>query len=184
MVRQRVFLWVLVLLPVCSYGQDRYFTRNGEMSFDCGTSMGDVYAANHLATSMFDPSNASLEVSVLVKAFEFEKVAMRDQFNKELMESDQFPKATFTGKVLGLADGMFSKSDTLMLLVAGDLTIHGQSRKLVERTQWVVSADGSLHAYCRFKVLLSDHGIIVPTLFKDVLPNEVQLLLVLDYAKL
>ena len=184
MVQPRAAFAIALLLPVLSFGQDRYFTRNGEISLGCATSMGDVFAVNHLATSIFDPKTASLEVSVLVKTFEFEKASMQDQFNNELMESDQFPKATFAGNVLGLADGMFSKPDTLMLLVAGDFTVHGKSRKLVERTQWVVSADGTVRAYCRFKVLMSDHGIQVPTLLKDVLPNEVELLLVLDYGKL
>lgn len=177
-------LLILVLLPVLSYGQDRYFTRTGELSFGCDTKMGDVQAVNRMATSMFDTPTASLEVSVLVKAFEFEKAAMQHQFNNELMESDLFPKATFTGRVLGLADGIFSKPDTLILLVAGDLTIHGKARKVVERSQWVVGADGTVHAYCRFKVLLSDYEIRVPTLLKDVLSNEVEVLLALDYEKL
>ncbi|MBP9159892.1 MAG: YceI family protein [Flavobacteriales bacterium] len=156
----------------------------GEASFSFTTKMGEVQAANHTATSMFDPNDGSIELSMLMKAFEFEKAAMQDQFNNELMESDAWPKAVFTGRLLGISDGVFSKPRKLSFLVVGNLTIHGTTRKVLEHTSWVVGEDGVLHTECRIKVVMDDYGITVPTLFKDVLPKEVELYLALDFEKL
>jgi hypothetical protein len=100
---QFVHVPFLLLLPLFTHGQERYFTRMGEASFSFTTKMGEVQAANHTATSMFDPNDGSIELSMLMKAFEFEKAAMQDQFNNELMESDAWPKAVFTGRLLGIS---------------------------------------------------------------------------------
>src|SRR5579859_2531044 len=39
--------------------------------------------------------------SVPIKEFEFEKSLMKEHFNEKYMESEQYPKATFQGKIAG-----------------------------------------------------------------------------------
>ena len=174
----------LLLIPFVTEAQGRYFTRNGEISFISLTTMDTVRSVNHKATSFFDPVTHEIEVSALIKGFEFEKAALQERFNVDFMESDVWPKAIFNGKVLGYVEGAMIKQGAMTFLVAGDLTLHGKSRKVVVRSQWVRQGDGSLQAECTFKVLLSDHGIRVPSVLVDVIPDTVDLRVKLIFKQL
>lgn len=182
----RTFLVLIFGLPIFlaeARAQERWFTREGEIAFTSRTSMETVQAVNRTAACFFDPVSRLIEVSALVKGFEFPKASMQEQFNRELMESDTWPKVIFNGKVLGYVDALLRQPGPHRFLVAGNLTIHGKSRKLVQPTQWTRAADGTVSAECNLRVRLSEHDVRVPSVFADVIPDSVDIRVKLSFKE-
>jgi len=82
--------------------QERYFTREGEVSFFSATPVENIEADNKKLQSVIDISSGAFEFAALVKSFEFEKALMEEHLNENYMESNTYPKATFRGKIQNL----------------------------------------------------------------------------------
>ena len=152
----------LLLLPAIAYGQDRYATRAGEVSFFSHTPVEDIDAVNHKATCVADLSGGQIQVSMLIKAFEFEKALMQEHFNENYMESNTFPKGEFKGTIKGITAEDARKSGKFPVTLEGELTIHGVAQKRSIPGTIEVDATGALKAATEFIVKPADHGIKVP----------------------
>src|SRR5689334_19788496 len=100
----KYYLTIIMLLFLSSSGfsQKRYFTKNGKISFNAGTSLEDIDATNNSTLSVFDATSGQIEYSVLIKGFEFKRALMQEHFNENYMESDKYPKAIFKGKIMSI----------------------------------------------------------------------------------
>ena len=74
------------------------------------------------------------------------------------MFSDQFPTATFNGKITNLSAVNFSKDGTYNAKVEGDLTLHGVTKKIAAAATIVV-ASGKIDAKTDFSINLDDYNI-------------------------
>jgi polyisoprenoid-binding protein YceI len=62
----------------------------------------------------------------MMKQFIFPKKLMQEHFNENYVESDKYPKATFSGSYK--EDVPFDKDGTYPVNVTGKLTIHGVTK--------------------------------------------------------
>src|SRR3982750_2211619 len=90
---------LLAMISIAAFSQNRYFTKTGKVSFFSKASLENIEAHNKNAVSVFDRTTGQVEVSILMKAFEFEKALMEEHFNENYVESDKFPKSVFKGKI-------------------------------------------------------------------------------------
>jgi hypothetical protein len=178
-----LLLFGLPLFLLEARAQERWFTREGEIAFTSHTTMETVRAENRTVACFFNPMNRLIEVSALVKGFEFQKASMQEQFNRELMESDTWPKVIFNGKVLGFVNDVLDRPGPHSFLVAGNLTFHGKTRKMVQPSLWTRAADGTVNAECNFRVRLSEHDVRVPSVFTDVIPDTVDIRVRLSFKE-
>ncbi len=178
----RPFLLFTTLLPALVFAQERYATRTGEISFFSKTSMENIEAVNHKATSVFDATTGAMEFAVLIKGFEFEKALMQEHFNENYMESGTFPKSTFKGKVEGVSAEQLKVPGKYEVNVSGDLTIHGVAKPATAKGTMVVDATGGVQASSDFMVKLADHGIKVPGGVN--VAEEIQISVRIDYRKM
>ncbi len=81
---------------------------------------------------MLDLSTGGFVFNVLMKSFEFEKTLMQEHFNKNQVESEKFPSATFVGKVTNFMENNLGKEGIYNVIVEGKLTMHGVSRDVKE----------------------------------------------------
>lgn len=142
----------------------RLIDRNGQVSFFSDAPLEDISALNRQAMAVIDFESGEVAVSMLIRGFQFEKSLMQEHFNENYMESDQFPKATFSGNLkeydpMSLADG---EIDT-RLEVSGELTIHGVTKPLTAQVSFK-SEDDIIYAEVKFQVRVADHDIDIPTL--------------------
>ena len=158
----RTFSLGVLLLPALSFAQDRYATRTGEVTFHSETPMENIDAVNHKATSVVDLASGQVQVSMLIKAFEFEKALMQEHFNKNYMESNTFPKGEFKGKLAGFTAENAKKAGKYEVTMEGELDIHGVKQKRTITGTIEVDAAGTLKATTEFTVKPADHGIKVP----------------------
>ena len=152
----------VLLFPALAFAQDRYSTRTGEVTFHSETPMENIDAVNHKATSVLDLASGQIQVSMLIKAFEFEKALMQEHFNENYMESSTFPKGDFKGKLVGFTAENAKKAGKYDVTLEGELDIHGVKQQRTLTGTIEVDAAGALKATTEFVVKPADHGIKVP----------------------
>src|ERR1700739_856448 len=78
-----------------------FMTRSGFVGFYSKTSMEDIQAENNQVYAAIDAGKKTIAFTALMKSFNFPKALMQEHFNENYVESDKYPKATFTGSFSG-----------------------------------------------------------------------------------
>lgn len=173
-----------LLLPAVLCAQVRYATRTGETSFFSATPMENISAVNHKVASVFDVTTGQVEMSMLMKAFEFEKALMQEHFNENYMESNTYPKGLFKGKVSGFSADDLGKPGKHEVTIDGDLSIHGVTQHRTLKATLTVDPNGTLHAESDLSIKPEDHKITIPNLVRGQIAEEIQVKVRVDYQKM
>lgn len=174
----------LALLAQYSFGQSKYYTKKGNVSFYSEAKSENIEAHNSRAISIFEKETESIEFSVLVKSFIFEKALMQEHFNENYMESDEFPKAKFKGIASGLKDIDLTKDGEHTITVKGNLTMHGVVKEITTSMIFSVKS-GVISAVSEFKVLLADYNIKRPAVVGNKIAEEIKIKVqISEYSKL
>jgi polyisoprenoid-binding protein YceI len=139
----------------------KYLTKTGHAYFMSHTDAIDIDANNNQVAAIVDSKTGEMVVIVLIKSFEFTLATADKHFNETYMESDLYPKATFKGVVKQLKDIDLSKDGSYDVTAEGNLTIHGQTRAIVQAGKLEVKG-GQLFITCNFSVLIDDYKIEIP----------------------
>ena len=169
----------LVTLGMQGYAQ-KYFTRDGIVSFFSDASVEKIEAVNTKAASVLDSETGQVEFAVLIKSFHFEKALMEEHFNENYLESSKFPKATFKGTIINLAQISFSKNGEYHATVQGDLTIHGVTKSIQTEGVLVVS-DDAFHATSEFEIAVADYDIEIPKVVRENIAKIVRVQVDMHY---
>ncbi|MBK8705914.1 MAG: YceI family protein [Saprospiraceae bacterium] len=181
--KKGILLSLMSLFFVVSMSGQKYFTRDGKISFFSDTPMEKIEAHNSKATSVLDASNGNLEFAVLIKAFQFEKALMQEHFNENYMESSKFPKSSFKGKVTNIKDINLKKDGEYNATVKGQLTIHGVTKD-VETTGKFVVAGGKINAKSTFDVAVADYNITIPSVVRENIAKTVKIAVDIKFEEL
>jgi hypothetical protein len=177
----------LTILTICLFVANVTFaqkmiTRSGEIKFEASMpAFEEIAAKNNTASCIFDVSTGEIAALALVKAFRFKVPLMEEHFNENYIESDQFPKATFKGKVANF-DVSKVASVKATFDVEGDLTLHGVSKKVKTKMTFVQSGE-KLISTCTFKVKPIDFNIKIPTIVKSKIAETVEVNLKFELEK-
>jgi polyisoprenoid-binding protein YceI len=164
---------VFVLSASVSFGQDKFFTRTGKISFFSKASMEDIEAKNKTVTAVIDSKTGGIQFAVQMKAFEFEKQLMQQHFNENYVESDKFPKGEFRGTITNNSEINYARDGNYTAKVKGKMTIHGVTKD-VETTGTIKVDEGKLDINATFNILLSDYKIKIPSVVKDKVSNSIK----------
>lgn len=153
---------ILVLLAICSntFAQ-KYMTKNGYIKFSSETPVEKIEAINTQVNSALDISTGDFVFKVLIKSFEFKKALMQEHFNENYMESDKFPVSTFSGKITNLKEINFLKDGSYSANVEGNLTIHGITKKIIEKGTIEVKG-GKVVTSAIINIKPKDYNITIP----------------------
>ncbi|MBK7854208.1 MAG: YceI family protein [Bacteroidetes bacterium] len=167
------FAVVALLVTSVGLAQDKYFTKEGKITFYSKTPVEEFDAVNSAGLSIIDTKTGAIEMSVLIKAFEFKKDLMQQHFNENYMESDKFPKAVFKGTISNIAEINFTKPGTYKAGIDGKLTMHGVTRDITVDAIFIVSIAGVI-AKSEFIALLDDYNIKVPGVVKNQISQQIK----------
>lgn len=158
----------LLLGVLSSASAQRYFTKNGSISFDATASGSpeNITADNRTVTCVIDGSNGNIQFKAAMKAFTFERALMQEHFNENYVESDKYPDAVFKGAITNISSVNFSQDGSYPATVKGKLTMHGVEKE-VETTGKITVAKGKVTTTASFSALLSDYNVKVPPLVSD-----------------
>lgn len=174
-------LWLLGLLlwlggwagPSVARAQSKYMTKAGYISFFSASIMEDIEAKNNKVAAVFDLSTGQLAFSVPIHEFQFKRTLMQEHFNENYMESDKYPKATFTGQLTNAAQvAKLLPTATQNVEVEGQLMLHGVTHK-VAVSGTLQLRDGQLVIFAYFNIAPADYAIDVPLLVREHIAKSV-----------
>jgi polyisoprenoid-binding protein YceI len=173
MKKKYFILLFLTGLVLTSFAQaDKYFTRDGIIKFTSDAPAEKIQSSNKEVNIIIAPATSAIAIKVVMKSFSFEKQGMKDHFNRDYLETDSYPNATFEGSITNIKN--WSVNGTYDVVAEGTLTIHGVS-KLVKQSGKIIIEDGKITVSSDFNILLTDYNIKVPNNFIARINNTVNL---------
>lgn len=171
---------ILVLLPLIISAQqnNRYTCYDGSISFFSSTPLENISSVNKKVKSILDIKNKTMAFVVTMKAFDFKKSLMQEHFNEKYVESDTYPQATFSGRIISDFEPLQYTEQSVT--VEGDLSIHGVAQP--------ITANGTLHpqkdqinGLATFIVKPADFDIKIPKLLIKNIAEEVTVTVQVTY---
>jgi hypothetical protein len=161
-----LLLFFLLLAQPHARAQGKYMTKAGRVSFFSASPIEDIEAKNQQVAAVLDFGTGQLAFSLPMKGFVFKRTLMQEHFNENYMESDKFPKATFSGRFVNFDAATLATAGPHDAQVEGDLTLHGVTHH-IQVPASVELKGGQLLAYSVFPVATADYGIEVPLLVRN-----------------
>ena len=166
---KRPFFLLLTLLLIAlthAHAQSKYLTKTGRITFFSASPIEDIEAKNQQVAAVLDFGTGQMAFTLPIKSFVFKRTLMQEHFNENYMESDKYPKATFTGRFVGFDASQLATAGPHPAQVEGDLTLHGVTHHLrVPAT--VDLRGGQLLAQATFPVASADYNIEIPLLVRN-----------------
>lgn len=170
--KQLIFSFALLCLCSDNVNAQKFYTKNGSISFFSKASLENIHAENNQVMSVLNTENGDLQFSVLIKSFNFEKALMQEHFNENYLESDKYPKATFKGSISEIGKVSFLKDGVYNVVTAGDLSLHGVTKKITAPGTITIKG-GKISATSKFQIKLADYNVSIPKLVKDNIAESV-----------
>lgn len=166
----RIFYSVLFLITAFPAAAQTFTATNGHVYFLSEAFIQNIEAHSVKLGGAIRLDDRTFAFSIPIASFEFERALMQEHFNENYLESEKYPRATFTGKLLDTTN--FAIPGTYAVTAAGKLTIHGVSQ---ERTIHgvIVSVKNRLTLEAQFPVKISDHNIKIPRLLFETIAETV-----------
>lgn len=177
---KRLLSFTFLLFAFGELPAQKIYTKNGSISFFSKAPLENIKANNNQVVSVLNTQTGDLQMSVLIKAFHFQKALMEVHFNENYMESHKFPKATFKGILAEVSKINFAKDGTHNVTASGDLTIHGVTNK-VTATGVINIKNGIASATSKFNIKLKDYKIVVPKIVKDNISETIDITVTSSY---
>jgi len=173
---------ILLLFLICiSYGftkpKKQYITRNGQVTFFSYASAENIQAENNETLSLLDIKNKKIAVSILMRAFEFEKSLMQEHFNDSYIESDIFPRATFEGTIVDFKPSLRGKQTKY---IKGDFTLRGITNPLKIKAD-IVYKDKLYTITGETTINVKDYKIRIPEILSSKIAKKVKITFNLKY---
>jgi polyisoprenoid-binding protein YceI len=150
---------------------DKYTVKKGDIAFISNAELELISASSQKLQGIIDASNNQFAFTVPINSFMgFNSELQRVHFNEKYMESEKYPNATFTGKIIEQTD--FSKDGNYEVRAKGDLDIHGQKQTRIIKSKLVI-ANGAITINTSFKVPLADHNISIPSIVNQKIATEI-----------
>ncbi len=170
----------IILIGLLLFSQlgiaQKVISTSSSIKFFSSATLEDITATTTKGKSAIDLSNGKVGFSIPINSFEFAKSLMQEHFNEKYMETEKFPKATFSGVIQQWESGK-SKNEVIAL---GALTIHGVTKEVTvkgsvkyEKMKLVVTA--------KFNVKLEDYDVEVPSLLFQKIAEVVEVTVTFEY---
>jgi polyisoprenoid-binding protein YceI len=150
----------------------KYFTRTGTISFFSATPIEDISARNQQVAAVVDTQTGQVAFTVLMKEFKFPKSLMQDHFNENYVESEKYPKALFSGRLVDFQAAALAAAGPQPVQVEGDLTIHGVTQR-VRVPGTLQLQNNHLLVNAKFVIAPADYRIEIPLLVRGHIAKTV-----------
>ncbi|WGH74325.1 YceI family protein [Tenacibaculum tangerinum] len=167
----RVF--VLFLFVTQAIFSQQYFTRTGTTEFKASVDTFEpVEAKNNSTTVVLDTNDGAIASLLLVKGFRFRVALMQEHFNENYMDSNEYPKATFKGKIHDF--NVTELSSTKEYKISGTLTIKGKS-KLISTKATLQKSGNMIILKSSFSVTPQDFNIKIPSIVRKKIAERIHI---------
>jgi polyisoprenoid-binding protein YceI len=169
-----LLLACLLGLPGAVWAQGKFTTKTGRVTFFSTSIIEDIEARNAAAAAVLDMTKGQLAFSIPIKEFVFKRTLMQEHFNENYMESDKYPKATFSGHFTGVDMTTLGTGGPHNVQVEGDLALHGVTHHITV-TGSLELKNNQLFAFAFFNVAPADYNIEIPLLVRENIAKVVSI---------
>lgn len=157
--KKTILAFVLFFAVSVLYAQKKT-TTSATVAFDATTPKDALpKAENKTVIGFVDIKTGDVAFEAAVKNFSFSNPKVQEHFNNaSWMNSDQFPKFTFIGKIEKVNKIKFTKDGTYDAKVKGMLTVKGVSKPFKAEGLVTVLA-GKINVVANFNIKLADYAI-------------------------
>jgi len=165
--------WPIVLCFLVNVEAQKVFsTGSGEIKFASKAQLELIKASSNKMQGVIDPSTNKFAFLVSMQTFKgFNSGLQQKHFNENYAESEKFPTAKFSGKIIEQVD--YSQNNTMEVRAKGELDIHGQKQNRIIKAKITIKGN-QLVIEARFTVLLSDHRITIPKIVSQKIATEIE----------
>jgi hypothetical protein len=173
---QYITLILFVTFNLSLLGQDQrqqlFKTDNGFVKFISDAPLEFITAESSNLRGLVDPLKRTFAFRLDVKTLKgFNSPLQQEHFYENYIESDQYPTASFSGKIIEGVD--FETSDWQNIRAKGILNIHGVAQERIIKCD-IRLINGILEVQSTFTVLLTDHNITIPKLVYQKISEEIK----------
>lgn len=163
---------ILLAIVCAANAQAKLSIERGAINFTSNAQLELIKAASDKVQGLLDPATNQFAFSVDIKSFQgFNSQLQREHFNEKYMESEKFPKARFSGKIIESVD--FTADGVFDVRAKGDLEIHGVKQTRIIKSKITVR-NGQIEIESKFMVPLADHNITVPNIVSQKIATEIE----------
>jgi polyisoprenoid-binding protein YceI len=172
----KAFFLIILFVFICftAFTQNKYYTRNGHISFFSAALLENIEAHNRQASCVVDFSTGETVFQVLMRSFEFRKALMQEHFNENYVESAKYPKGSFKGKIQNPESINLKQEGKYNVKISGDMTIHGITKSLSTAGTVEVKA-GKVRLRAVFKLKPEDYKIRIPSVVRQNIAETVEI---------
>jgi hypothetical protein len=172
--RIRFVIFILLFASVAFAQPGRYYmTNTGKVSFSSKAQEELISASSNRVRGIIDVQNRTYVFKVLIRTFRgFNSELQKEHFNEKYLESDKFPEAIFTGKIIEDID--FNTDGIYEIRSKGKLSIHGiEKERIIKNT--ITIKEGVIKVESLFNILLSDYNIKIPKVVHEKIASEINI---------
>lgn len=167
------FTWTEGLRLVDPSSDKKLFrTEAGVVRFTSDAPLELIEAQSQSLRGVLDSGTGKFAFAVSIASFQgFNSPLQQEHFNENYLESDEFPNATFQGRVIEELD--FRNELSFEVRAKGLLQIHGITQERILK----ISLQGDqeeLKVKASFTIPLDDHDIKIPKIVYQKIAEEIQ----------
>jgi hypothetical protein len=165
---------ILLLIAVSTQvsGQNQFQIDKSQINFISNAPLEIIKATSSELKGAIIPATNQFIFKVLIKSFTgFNNGLQMEHFNEKYLESEIYPWASFSGKIIEAVD--FTKDGDYDVRAKGDLDIHGQKQTRIIRCK-INIRNGVATIDSDFLVPLSDHNISIPRIVSEKIANQIE----------
>jgi polyisoprenoid-binding protein YceI len=179
-----IFLISFFAGQLCALSQNNtgiYSVKSSTTYFHSNAKFELIKAESSKLKGAIDAGKRTFAFSVDVNTFEgFNSPLQKEHFNENYMETERFPTATFTGRIV--EDDDFTKDGTYNVRAKGKFSIHGVEQERIIQGDLVVK-NGVIKLRSRLTVILAEHDIKIPRIVHEKLASEIVVEINAEFTK-
>ncbi len=148
-----------------------FSVRSGKISFQSEAPFETIRGSSNNIKGLLEIEKKLFAFKVRMESFEgFNSSLQKVHFNENYIESEKFPEAIFSGKIIEDVD--LSADGAYTVRAKGSFALHGISMERIIKSDVTVK-NNRININSTFTVLLEDHNIPIPKVVKDKLSSEI-----------
>ncbi|MDP3463512.1 MAG: YceI family protein [Bacteroidales bacterium] len=167
-----VMIFSMLNLTALTQGNSVFLTETGKIDFVSEAPLEIIRAGSESLKGAIDISKQTFVFVLVNQTFKgFNSPLQQEHFHENYLETNKFPKTTFTGKII---EPLIWVSGTKQQVRAkGVLDLHGEKKERII-TATIIYAENSLDIEAVFSIPLEDHQIRIPKVVSKKIATEIK----------
>ena len=170
----RLIISIFFIILSFTVNAQQYLTKTANISFFSEAPLEDISAKNTKVSAVYDEETKQLVFQLNISDFIFPRPLMQEHFNENYLESDKFPKSSFSGIVEQLNE---------RVIATGTLKMHGVTNE-VEVTGSLEKKNDYVIINASFIIPLKDFKIKIPRVVMYNIAEEIEVTVKAELKKI